>query len=39
LLYIGFIVDGVVKGQHIGNQINAAFIFARTDFVSMHGHG
>ena len=25
--------------QNVGNQINAAFIFARSDFVKVHGDG
>jgi len=27
-----------IKRQHIGNQINAVPIFARTDFVNVHGY-
>jgi hypothetical protein len=34
---IRFSVPQPTKRQHIGNQIKAAFIFARADFVSVRG--
>jgi len=33
---IRLIVPQATKRQHIGNQIDAAFIFAWADFVNMH---
>jgi hypothetical protein len=30
------VIPQPTEGQHIGNQINAALIFARADFVKVH---
>ncbi len=33
---IGLVIPQTTEWQHIGNEINATFIVARTDFVIMH---
>jgi hypothetical protein len=36
---IRLVIPQPTKWQRIGNQIDAAFVFARADFVNAHGYG
>ena len=34
---VGLAIPQPIERQHVGNQINAAFVFAGADFVNVHG--